>query len=214
MPTYQPNIPTGSVDLDEDYLNLLGNFQQLNIAYGVDHVPFSDTSGTFPAGITGIHTNIHLNPFSTKATNPPNNQPVVAPSATAGFGQIFSSQINDGISTDTALYFLTGAGLLQQLTRNFSPVVATTGRTFLAGGLIIQWGTISAVATSLTAVTFVALGAIAFPNNCFFVQTNINAGSTSNPIVLNISALTKTGFSYYNTSSSSSRTFYWFALGN
>lgn len=42
MPVYQPNIPTGSVELDQDYLNILGNFQQLNIVYGTDHYPFDN----------------------------------------------------------------------------------------------------------------------------------------------------------------------------
>src|SRR5580698_774128 len=44
MPVYQPGIPTGTVNLDVDYLNLQGNFQQLNIVYGTDHYPFDNAS--------------------------------------------------------------------------------------------------------------------------------------------------------------------------
>lgn len=211
MPTYQPNIPTGTVDLDKDYLNLQGNFQQLNIAYGVDHVPFSDTSGTFPSGITGIHQSVHLNPVSTTTTNPPNNQPVVAPATTAGFGQVFSSEINDGINVDTALYFLTGGGRLQQLTRNFAPVAAQNGYTFLPGGFILQWAQFT-VATGSGTRNFATAGNIAFPNNCFIVilQGDDNTSATQNLLVTSRSA-TAFGFKNLNTGGT---LYTYLALGN
>lgn len=44
MPAYQPNIPSGTVNLDVDYTNVLGNFQQLNIVYGTDHYPFDNAT--------------------------------------------------------------------------------------------------------------------------------------------------------------------------
>jgi hypothetical protein len=44
MPAYQPNIPTGSVTLDQDWKNIQGNFQSLNITYSIDHYPYTDTS--------------------------------------------------------------------------------------------------------------------------------------------------------------------------
>ena len=44
MPLYQPLIPTGLVDLDEDYQNIQGNFEQLNIVYGTDHYPFDNAT--------------------------------------------------------------------------------------------------------------------------------------------------------------------------
>ena len=39
---YLPGIPTGTVQLDQDYLNLQHNFTQLDTTYGVDHYKFSD----------------------------------------------------------------------------------------------------------------------------------------------------------------------------
>src|SRR5512147_851600 len=137
MSTYQPGIPTGTVDLDVDYLNIQNNFTQANTSFGVDHVPFDTNTLDEPAG---YHESIHFVPFSTTVTNPPNNQPVVSPTATSGFGQLFSSQINDGINLDESLYFLTGGNRLTQLTRNFQPVASANGYTFLPGGLILQWG--------------------------------------------------------------------------
>ena len=209
MSMYQPGIPTGSVPLDQDYLNLQNNFQQLDTSFGLDHTPFSVNTIPQPAG---YHTNIHLIPFSTTTTNAPNNQPVVQPTATGGYGQVWSAQINDGINVDEALYFLTGGGRNLQLTSNFVPQVTTNGFTFVPGGVIIQWGTLSAISETTTPVTFAGLGCMAFPNNCFIVipAVSTTGGSAS---TLNITLLTKTGFSYYNTSGST-RTYFWFALGN
>lgn len=135
---YQPGIPTGSVPLNQDYLNIQGNFTSLNTQFNVDHVPLTDTSGTPP---NGYHTFVHLVPFSTTVTNPPNNQPVVAPAATVGYGQVFGATINDGINTDSALYYLSSGNRLTQLTRNIQPVTTANGYTSLPGGLILQWGT-------------------------------------------------------------------------
>ncbi len=145
MPQYQPNIPTGTVDLNIDYQNLQGNFQVLQSTYGIDHIPFANST---PA-VTGYHKDIHFNPVSTTATNPPNNYvaedqyPAVAglPPVVAGIGQLFSSQVNDTINLDTGLYWLSGNGNKVALTRNFVPSHAASGSTFLPGGLILQWGT-------------------------------------------------------------------------
>ena len=219
MPTYNPNVPTGTVELDQDYLNLQANFQQLNIAYGVDHVPFSDTSGTFPSGITGIHTAIHLNPVSTTATNPPNNQPINGYTATLGYGQLFSAEINDGFSTDEALYYLTGSNKLIQLTRNVLPtaVSVTNGYTFLAGGIVLQWGFVAGSSANTIPVLFVTAN-INFPNNCFNVNV-IPERAASSPgndfsTVIVTGSVSATGFTIGNVGSHTMAGWYWQALGN
>jgi hypothetical protein len=138
---YQPGVPTGSVPLNQDYANVMGNFGSLNSQWQVDHVPLTDTSGTPP---NGYHTYVHLVPFSTPTTNPPPNYPIVTgvngPAATAGYGQLFGVTVTDGLNTDSSLYYLSGGGLLTQLTRNLEPLSASVGYTFLPGGLLLQWG--------------------------------------------------------------------------
>lgn len=200
---YQPNIPTGSVPLNQDYLNIQGNFSSLNTSFGRDHQPL--TTATFPPD--GYHTWVHLVPFSTTASNPPNNQPVTAPAATAGYGQLFGAQINDGINTDQALYYLSGGNRLTQLTRNIQPLATATGYTFLPGGLIMQWGT----ATSGAGVTF---NVAAKFTTLFSIQiTPFSAGGaqtiTSAPQTFNVLS---TGFTVGNNSGNLFN-YYWMAFG-
>lgn len=206
MSMYQPLIPTGTVNLDVDYLSIRDNFTQLDTSFGVDHVTFSNQTSQ-----NGYHESIHFNPVSTTATNPPNNQPVVTPTATAGFGQLFSSEINDGINTDTALYFLTGGNRLSQLTRNFQPVASTVGYTYLPGGLILQYG--KNVSTGkFTVVNFTTVGGISFPNNIFSVVAT--RGQEDTGTTYGVTDLSVTGFTFTSDSSSVGNRFYWIAIGN
>jgi hypothetical protein len=234
MPTYQPGIPTGAIQLDQDYLNLQGNFQQLNIAYGLDHVPFSDTSGLTPTpnGISGMHKQLHMIPISTIASHPPKNQPINGYVATSGIGQLLSAQINDDINTDEALFWLTGGNRLIQLTRNFVPSVTLTpstnpgditanGATMLPGGLILNYG--SAVLQprgTLTPITFkqpfTLTGSTPNVYSVTFGLTDSSSDSTrpnTNNIYIEDGSLTQLGFNLENTSSSNLITVYWMAIG-
>lgn len=208
MSLYQPGIPTGTVDLDIDYLNIQNNFRQLDISFGVDHVTFSSQTAQ-----NGYHTNIHFNPVSTTTTNPPNNQPAIIPPTTPGYGQLFTAQVNDGINADDTLYFLSGLGNLSQLTRNFQPVIANNGYTYLPGGLIYQYGSaVSNIASPNASIVF----PLAFPANVFGVQICVLENSSSRRI-WHISTLNLTGFTAYiqdNGGGSVANTFYWTAIGN
>lgn len=215
MPTYQPGIPTGTVPLNQDYLNLQGNFTQLNTVYNGDH---SALTGTLPPGGTaGYHVNIHQVPFSTTSTNPPNNQPVSAPTNTPGYGQIFQAQINDGIVSDEALYFLSGGNRLTQLTRNFQPSINANGSTFLPGGLIFQWGIKnSSIVGTITFSTESPGKNIAFPNNCFSVWTQLfQTGVLTNKVdSVTVEIANPTNFTYAVSVNGTYQGFFWFAIGN
>jgi hypothetical protein len=207
--SYQPGVPTGSVPLNQDYLNLQTNFSQINTQFLVDHVPLTSTSGTPP---NGYHTAVHLVPVSTTASNPPNNQPINGYTATTGYGQVLNAQINDGINTDEALFFLSGGNRLMQLTRNFVPVAATNGYTFLPGGLILQWGIKTVTASSTTPLLF-ATNNIAFPTSCFNVSvTGIRANSGGDGIFVLTGSVSNTGFTFRNGSGSIVQA-YWMAIG-
>lgn len=218
---YQPGIPTGTVDLDVDYQNLQDNFTQLDVSFGVDHVPFSDTTPQ-----NGYHTSIHFNPISTTATNPPNNVPPVTPAATVGYGQLFSCEIDDGINVDQALFWLTGGNRLAQLTRNFAPTFVDDpfmapftnpeygqGSSFIPGGFIIKWGYYYGLPeyfSSSGTITF----SDPFPSRCYGV--NITPNIRTPVISPDASKLTayqvdKNLFKWINDTSVG---FFWFAIGN
>ena len=212
--TYQPGIPTGSVPLNQDFVNIQNNFTQINDQFLVDHVPLTSTSVSPP---NGYHTVVHLAANSFIADNPPNNYPIIPPTAAGFTGEVFTTQSNDGINGDEMLWYQSGGGRLIQITRNFVPTTsnntnnAPSGSTFMLGGLIFKWGTISAVSETATPILFTSLGVTQFPNNCFSIVANLNGGTSSaNLNVSNISAL---GFTYYNTSGTT-RTFFWWAIGN
>ncbi len=208
MSVYQPGIPTGTVNLDVDYLNIQNNFQQLDTSFGVDHVPFSNQTAQ-----NGYHTSIHFNPVSTTVTNPPNNQPPVTPATTPGFGQLFSAQINDGLNLDEALYFKSGGGRVTQLTRNIEPLISGTGYTSLPGGLIMQWGTTPVSGAGTVNVAF----PIAFPTAVYNIQltrTRISnsPGATYSYWISNNAGLSNSGFRIINNDGHSWG-YYWMAIG-
>lgn len=219
MPTYNPLVPSGTIPLNQDYQNLQDNFNQANVVMGVDHLPFDNATAQ-----TGYHTAIHLVPVSTIVTNPPKNQPIIGYTATPGYGQVISAQIDDGINTDEALFYLTGGNRLIQLTRNFVPVANTNGYTMLPGGLILLWGFLNGSHAGFFAggdtgtITF-ASSNIAFPNSCFSVWLQ---GGYVNPTptgVINFSvrtaSISKTKFDWaFVGSSGAYNTMIWVALGN
>jgi hypothetical protein len=121
MTSYQPGIPTGTVNLDTDYKNIQNNFGQLDTTYGSDHVAFSQAPNN------GYHKVIRLVPNA-------------LPAAIPGIGQFFDNILNDGINTDTISFFLSGGNKLTQMTRNFTPTNLQNGATSIPGGMILNWG--------------------------------------------------------------------------
>ncbi len=218
MSTFNPLVPTGLLQLDVDYKNIQLNFNQLNNTYATDHVALTENSGLLPAGSGGAHKVVHMTAFSTVVSNAPNNQPVVAPAAVGNMGEVFVAQINDGVSTDEALYYKSGGGRLTQLTRNFQPVSSTNGYTFLPGGLILQWGQITSTASTFTTLLF-ATANINFPANCFAVFTQPYGSGTppgdNGNVEIRKSTLSNTQFDWcFVTSSGQYTGFFWWALGN
>jgi hypothetical protein len=78
---YQKGIPTGIVNLDVDYLNVQGNFQQANIVYGTDHYPFDNATPN-----QGFHNLVTTPPV---VNNPPDGLP---PMTAAGILKFYAFQ--------------------------------------------------------------------------------------------------------------------------
>jgi len=191
---YQPNIPTGSVPLNVDYLNLQGNFQQLDLSFGTDHVPFSTTLQN------GKHTVVHLV-----------NQ-VGIPADDTASGQIFSYPGVYPSGGDHQLFYKSPntVGLLgEQLTGNQA---SANGFGYFSG-LLIQWGIkTNPGAETLGTVTF-NVANVDFKTSCYTVFTQLLGTSTSTGTVCVSNVLT-TSFDFKISSSfATNPTMYWVAIG-
>ena len=92
--------------------------------------------------------------------------------------------------------------LAQSLTSN--------GYKKLDGGLIVQWGTTSAITSgSFVSVTF----PIAFPTAALSVATTLSSGVIAANYTAGVSSLTTTGMNVSHFSSGGSAGYFWIALG-
>lgn len=209
MSLYNPNVPTGTVPLNVDYQNIRNNFTGLNNNYIIDHVPFDNVDAT----ITGYHKVVHMVPS------------VGAPASVAGIGELYCRTINDGINNDEELFYQTGSGRIIQLTRNFVPVTtANNGRTFIAGGVIIQWGFVNGTHGGNSVFNGGDSGTVtfaqAFSSACFGVQINpvygtapgVPSGTATVSYDLNTLSTTKFDWTFISSSAAYKR-FFWMAIG-
>lgn len=200
MSSYQPNIPTGLVNLDVDYKAIQNNFSQADNSFGIDHFKFSDQTGS-----NGYHNLIHQPPKTNVNTVAGINQLFVGVPGTLVVNAVTTPAIPPG--GDTQLYALTGAGGFSQLTGHNA---SSNGYVWVSG-LLFQWGTATMnVSGSPTTVSF----PIAFPHTCFNVSLtakNTSSSPSANPIF--ISSFIASNFTITN-SSGSNNTFYWMAIGN
>lgn len=233
MSSYQPGVPTGSVPLNQDYLNLQGNFTSLNNQWLVNHVALTNTSGTPP---NGYHTIVNIYANSKIEDNTPDNYPIIPPPIAGFSGTFFTTQSNDGINPDEILWYLSGGGKLTQMTRNMVTSNSNTtadqsnGATFLPGGLILNWGIYNAPGGSFSSgsTTNASAGQSALtltqslPNNLYLVGGNLlysasNLPSSSGTLNVRASQLNAGTIStlswqvYANTNNYTG--FVWWALG-
>ena len=194
IPTYTPGYPPDGSSLGQTKAtirnNLDGTFQTL----AIDHIDNNGQPGSQPAG---YHKVIHAVPQGSD------------PAAIVGYGQLYSKTINS-FTTDQALFWETGGGLIQQLTANITPTAATNGSSFLPGGLIIQWGS-AAAATDGTTVNF----NVTFPTNLFSLTiAHSAAGSGENTGAIVSAALKTTAGFRLRINGSSSASYSYIAIGN
>lgn len=198
MPTYNPNIPTGTINLNEDYLNLQANFKALDDVYQQDHVPLTDTTVQ-----KGYHTAVHLAAQGS------------TPAGALNTFMLLDRNDDDGYNTWDQLIARPGTNSSYPLTRNFTPDIALEGRTFLAGGLVIMWGRFNL--TKNTEQTY--LFPDAFINNCYNVQLTMKYAPSDPPssdsLNYAVGAVSNLGFDFIvNTVSTKIIQAFYLALGN
>lgn len=201
---YDPNVPTGLLNLDVDYRNLQQNFSAINVTYGVDHVPLTNGTGVPPAGINGMHTVVHLVEQMADPT----------PAATSS-GELYSKKSQTG--TDIQLFYESFTGVVQQISGNRRQ---TNGNAWV-GGILVMWGFEPRTTSGIGTVSFAGLGQPNFPNNIWNVQaTGVFNGGTPigfSTAIIDQDPLTflTTGFRYNFVSSNGSPSgFFWVAIGN
>ena len=188
-------IPAATDNPSESQPDMLANNNILPDYLAVDHIRFGE-------GRSGYHKVVHLT-----------NQPT--PANESNVGTLYATTMDDGIQPDEVLFYQTGGGRIMQMTRNFTPkidLVTKNGATFLPGGLILNWGQIQLQKNSDN------------PTPISFAQKYSNVFSVTNGYGPHDSSTTAqaafifdivtTGFKVDNTSSSSTRMFYWMAIGN
>jgi Putative tail fiber protein gp53-like, C-terminal len=197
--SYNNQIPVAPNNPSADQPGMLTNAQSINSIIAVDHIGFNTNNG-------GYHTVIH---FSNQAADPPN---------IAGVGQLYTKSA--GNPSQPALFYrppTSAAGI--QLTNLLLPVANTNGYTFLPGGLIFQWGTVTTAfsgSSSRTGGVVFSSANVGFPSNCFNVQATLS-GTSGHADTLQINSVSAAGFSWQFTSvpnTTSYTGFSWVAIGN
>jgi hypothetical protein len=125
----------------------------------------------------------------------------VTPVANTGSYIIFSKP--DSLTGVPELFGINANSNVTQLT-NGLPTIGLSGSTFIPGGLLLKWGTISTASTATTAFTYSS----AFPTNTIAVF--ISGNGTSTRYNFSIVSESNTGFS---VTTSIAGTYTYLALG-
>lgn len=160
---YSPTIPAAGNNPSDDQPLMQQNYQNLQTLINVDHIDFADAS-------YGKH-----NKTSYIAQT-------VAP--TVASGEItFFSQTSGGVTnvyykhdTDATVYQLTNGGNVN---------AASAGYSYLPGGVLMQWRSLSATGAFTWPVTF--------PTACWGVTATYNSVLAADTPVIQFSAVTTTG---------------------
>jgi len=198
MSSYQPNIPTGLVNLDVDYQNIQNNFSQLNTSFGINHFPFDNNTPN-----NGKHTFVEMK----------DSGAIPAP-LTGSEGTLYTKTA----AAVTDLYYTPDNSTNEyQMTRTISASFGTfsssTGWTYLPGGLLLQWGKVAGSSANTIPVVF----PVAFTNPAYSVQV-IPERAASSPgdstlTVIVTGSITTNGFTIGNVGSHTMVGWYWMAIG-
>ena len=171
---FNTGIPAANNSPSVDQNPMLENFTSINQLIAVDHVSFNANNG-------GQHTAIHFNQDASYVPTVPTSPPAMFTNTVAGLPQLF---------------YYSGDAAHSSSQYN----AASSGSTFLLGGIILKWGT----GTTNSSTTFSS----AFPNNLFGVVANTN---TSSLLTIGISGQSVSGFTANAPAASA---FFYVAIGN
>jgi hypothetical protein len=205
---YQPNIPTGFVNLDTDYINIQQNFQQANTSFAADHIAFTD--GTVN---NGKHKQVS---FPIPLANSPGTNANEWKSYTrtvAGKTNEFWQAPNlgaAGVDIQMSVNMPTSPISPANLVSQMGNIVTGGGYTFIPGGMVLMFGVVTSP-SQLNQVTFPNNG---FPNNCFAVYASPVQANLSLELQIYVYSFSQTVAKFFLTNGSSTSSFNWWAIGN
>jgi tail fiber protein gp53 len=191
--SYSANLPNPPDDPADDVLGMQTNAMSIAGLIAVDHVPFN-------APLGGYHNQVSF------AIN--QNGPGIG----SGVAELYANNVNS-IASDTNSYpFWQNAAAVNVPLFGPSTFSATKGYQTLANGLIFQWALVTITGASTPQpITFPT----PFPNNLFSVTTTgISSNDSVNTVNIASASFGKSGFSIYNSATSSVTQMYYIAIGN
>jgi hypothetical protein len=189
--TYYPTIPQPGDKPSSSQAQILSNFTVLNTTFGLNHYAFN----------SGVNAGKHK--YSTYF-----NQ-AAGPATGATEGALYCKLQ----SARSGLYFRresSGSEIL--MTNKTTPVVAASGCSFLPGGLLIQWGTISVPVGDSGNFNFPA----AFSATPYSIQLTFirSAGASStNAVYVTSGQVTSTRFRTTTVGTAGAHDVYFMAIG-
>lgn len=205
MSTYQPNIPTGLINLDVDYQNIRNNFTQLNTSFGLNHIQFSVGPNN------GKHTFVEMVNSSTIPAGLTSSEGTMYTKLLSGTSQLFYTPDNSG--NEFQLTNVSSVQFARFGTNTNYTGTQSGGWTFLPGGLIMQYGSIITTPNGGTAtITFPK----PFLSQVYNIQLSFNRTDPSSVVqtvrVSNFSSASLSSFNFYSGSNNNTPVF-WTAIG-
>lgn len=194
--TYNANIPNPPDDPGDDVTIMQRNSSGISQWTEVDHVGFNDPDG-------GLHQQVTFDMANAASTSPQKSvifTGKASPAPAINLDQLFYYPALSVPSQSSGQYTYGNVPSFP------GPGTSMGGSTYLMGGFILKWGTLSAAANNGT-YNFVS----PFINNCFSVVVSININST--PTVIGVNGFTNNGFTFKSTLSTNVPITY-FAIGN
>jgi hypothetical protein len=189
--TFNPNIPAAGDQPAQSQSQMLTNFGQLNVIFDQDHV-------TFDAAASGDRGKHEKSTYVTQASDPTTlvNELVLYAKTVSGQTNLYARRESNG----TVIQLTFG-----------NPVASSSGSTFLAGGVILKWGTVSILnGASSAVVTF----GTAFPNNLWLVVPGVQTSTNITSLTPSYESPSSAGFTMYRTGTSGNTTYSYVAIGN
>lgn len=149
--------------------------------------------------------------FKPYAINLANRTPLLVPNDPAAIANSYIVYCKQDAAGNPQLYGIDQASRVTQISVNVSPVSGANGYSWLAGGMLLQWGTGHANGSANTTIVF----PVAFSAAPYSVQTNFyrSSGSTTmKPLdVITDIPVAAANFTVWNPNGG--HNFFWMAIG-